>query len=401
MILRIPKWNRLFLFVVIFFCFIPSSLFVFFLPKEFSYFKYFISILLLFEYYIHRNGRKVELIVIGIIISGVLIVFSSIGNQKSLTPSIGRMIITTGWFLLVRYIILTDKNGEKLSVAVHYFTIICTITTILAFFNPNGLYETNSLYVIRDQSTCFLGNDNASIPIFFISLLFCVALASKNENKYRFFVYNMLNLVIFSLVRKVGTGIFCCLVILFCWWFLSSNRIKRKGNGKKALLIGAVMFILLVVLQVQKYLTSVLYFITNKVKVGREDIWSLSFQQFKEKWIMGHGYGESFDYNTLLYGDAFVRGLVSAGNTHNVILQQLYMGGIVGTILFLFLLVASLKEYDRNEKVKYSFLMIAVFMGIILRSMVEIGSEYFAVYIPFFYYSQYLKNQCGSSKRLI
>lgn len=391
MVIKKPTFKTISLYIVLFCLFTPSALNVSILPDWFSYIKYIILVYLILDYFFKRNFRSSIFMIIVILLHFMYIV-ANVCNGESIFLPIILMLNNVGWTVVVSNIIQHKDNNEMILAATRYFTIITTITVILSFMFPNGLYKTNTAYTILDEATTFLGNDNASIPYFFISLTFSAALYIKDKNKKRILIYNCILYALFSLSRVIGTGIVCGIMMLVLFFLFLKTKLFTKNMGRKILLIGTLFFILIIVLQAQTYLGNIFAFIGKANTLGRIEIWQYSIERILQKPFIGYGYVGGLDYSEYLYYDEFVRACVETGNTHNVILQQWTWGGVIAFVLFIALLVCVLKRFDKYSTRKESRILVVLMAGFVLRSMVEIGSEYYYVLLPFFYYIKDIEN---------
>lgn len=76
---------------------------------------------------------------------------------------------------------------------------------------------------------------------------------------------------------------------------------------------------------------------------GRSEIWEILISSFDAKWIIGHGAGSSIAYFLDYYG--------KASAVHNTFLLVLYESGIIGLIMFVFMLLDLLINTIKSKNI--------------------------------------------------
>lgn len=342
-----------------------------------------VSILL----FLWRNKWKCPDIVLITMLLHLSFVFSSILNSSNISYSLFFLLSNVGSMCLCSYILTLNDNEIYMKIIVSYFIILLFINAIVSIYNPNGLYEVSKVFVIKNQSTVFLGDDNSSISLYFVSLFWTTALAVKN-NRYKWILF--LDIVLFwSFVfwREIGTGVIVFLAMALLYFSMLITKFTWFNSGKKIVALNFGIFVLIIVVRIQRYLESIIRFLTGKrASLGRNRVWDYSIQLIKNKFFVGYGVSRPIsydDYSTVL---AMERALARTGNTHNVFLQQVFWGGTIALGLFICILLIAMHEFDKKKKMRKSNLLLVVLSGFLLRGMVEIGFEYYFVILPLFYY---------------
>ncbi len=355
----------------------------------------FVSVLL----FLWRNKWKCPDIVLFAVLLHLTFVFSSILNSSNISYSLFFLLSNVGSLCLCSYILTMKDNEIYLKIIVSYFIILLFINIIVSIYNPNGLYEVSKVYVIKNQSTVFLGDDNSSLSLYFVSLFWTTALTIKN-NKYKWILF--FDIVLFGsfvFLRKIGTGIIVFLVMALLYFYISIVKYTWLNSGKKIVILNFGVFILIIIVRIQKYLEYLIKFLTGKkASLGRNRVWDYSLQLIKNKFFVGYGISTPIsydDYSTVL---AMERALARTGNTHNVFLQQAFWGGMFALVFFICILLIAMREFDKKKTMRKSNLLLVLLSGFLLRGMVEIGFEYYFVILPLFYYIDRVE-ECNVQRR--
>lgn len=114
---------------------------------------------------------------------------------------------------------------------------------------------------------------------------------------------------------------------------------------------------------------------------GRINIWDDSYRFIFDKYIfLGHGMPR--EGNFILWHSQLWQ-------AHNQMLQTLYESGLVGTILFYYLIYISFNQLKFMNNKKYSLILCAVLFSMLIMMITEIYGYYIPTYTLFIlsYYS--------------
>ena len=350
--------------------------------------------------FLWRNKWRCPGIVLLTVFLHFAFVFSSILNSSNISYSLFFLLSNVGSMCLCSYILMLKDNEIYLKIIVSYFMVLLFINAIVSIYNPDGLYEVSKVFVIKNQSTVFLGDDNSSISLYFVSLFWTTALTIRNEKYKRILFWDIVLFGSFVFLREIGTGIIVFLAMALLYFVMSITKFTWFRSGKKIVALNFGIFILIIVVRIQKYLESVIRFLTGKnASLGRNRVWDYSLQLIRNKFFVGYGISSPIsydDYSTVL---AMERALARTGNTHNVFLQQVFWGGIFALGLFICILLIAMREFDRKKTMRRSNILLVILSGFLLRGMVEIGFEYYFVILPLFYYIDKVE-ECRAERKL-
>ena len=228
--------------------------------------------------------------------------------------------------------------------------VYANFITVLIF--PNGMY-TSSLY----WSNWLLGYKNMHINIIFPAILLsCIYDYWYNARlKPRTIILLFVSLLDTVIVKSQMSFCIILLFILVLTFIIGGRDRKLKMflrehfSYRVALIVCALAYIIIVVLQNFDILTYLIVNIFNKSMSlsGRSIIWQESIKLFLERPIFGYGFIDSSRYVALT-------GIVGGTHAHNLFLSVLDMGGLFGTGLLIaayYLTVKGLTK--RSTKVQY------------------------------------------------
>lgn len=255
------------------------------------------------------------------------------------------------------YIDLMTKKG-LINLALKYISQIyiafCIINFISILIHPNGYVsgvgEGNEIY--------FLGLQNRFVFVFLPLVAFqaLYSILTYKTIQKKIFIITIVNTL--SLIYFWAVGGMLAL-ILICILFLTIDKFKLKKilNSITCSIIVIVANILFVGLRVQEYYAD---FITDTLEkdvtlTGRTLLWDYGFLSFLLHPIWGIGYNNISKLPTDMLGVAHM---------HNLFMNILYYGGLVGFTLFLIiniLVVRNLYKYRRTHCA--TILVITLFSG--------------------------------------
>lgn len=248
-------------------------------------------------------------------------------------------------------------------------TLINTISAIVCY--PRGLF-----YYSAYTPSFVIGADNTSTRIYILSLVFCFLEHSLNSNKRHLNIFTicLLNFIVFVFVRDIGNGKMCAIVFVLAYIvFQIFNISLPKRPMCKIIVANYILAFMLTVLNRIDIFSFIIVNILHRdlTLTTRTTIWRITINKIVDKPIIGNGYMSGEQFESMLPS-------IIGINAHNTILMIAFIGGIVLSITFIWLLLASTAKYD-NESMSDRLWMIPVaFLGMFLRSQVEGGD---AVYL--------------------
>ena len=167
-------------------------------------------------------------------------------------------------------------------------TFLNTISSILVY--PNALFYDQSDLL---SPLFFIGGDNTSIRIYILCILFNFLNYNFLQTNFKIIITNLANMLLFCLVRDLGTGKVCWLIIVFGIIYLMLKKTKIPRNIIYIILI--VQIVLFVILVLISNIDIFSYFIINVLNrdltlTDRTVIWKITIEKIIQKPLFGNGY---------------------------------------------------------------------------------------------------------------
>jgi O-antigen ligase len=192
-------------------------------------------------------------------------------------------------------------------------------------YNMFGLYRPKAIFY----------NTN-NLTVFFVTCL-PIAMYAAEHWKYRNIAKIVITILTVTVVLLTGSRTGVIALLLFCAFYL--YYMLYYANHSKIVLL---FIIVVIIAGIIIFFTPQLYqYITGGNSMGDEDrlpIWECAFKACKEYWFMGAGPGTS----------AYVNG--SMGLTHNYSLEICLEFGIVGLVVFLFVIKSIILPSKKIKK---------------------------------------------------
>lgn len=361
----------------------------------FKYTKYFFYLRYAFIFYlivviISRHKRPSSILILTILIFAIIILetYLNHGELSSALKSLSRptlicLFIETYWQKKDKFFIVW--------VYVLYFLIVIDGISMILF--PQGMFS-SSLYDLNWFLGYKTGRYEYSMPL-------CILvgyLSYKKKNKYGAIFFITIIITGVELLYSQATGAFVSILFIGIICLLenvrrlfSSNEktLYKIFNGKNVIIGYAVVTIAVFFIEQIPIVQYIVENIFNKdaTLTTRTFIWAKCFGYIQTHPFMGGGY-LSFKQFVLITGNEF------AGSAHNLVLRIMVNAGIVGLILYVFIILNCFKSYDKSFKSQYVIFIV----GIVSYLIIGISSD--AMFPAFFGFALYqvLYLEINSSK---
>lgn len=287
---------------------------------------------------------------------------------------------------LMAITILTEfymKNYRKSFIqAVYVVLFILIIMDILSIIMyPEGLYSTE-LYT----TNWFLGYKTARVRLATLPIIMFAGIHSIDKyNKLNiwFWISSILALVDTFLSQNTGgvVTIIVMLIMLFLLYFINNDKIRflfaRLLNPKILFIIVLILTVVINLVQNVKIFEPIVVGLFNKdiTFTNRTMIWASSLEIFQKSPFIGNGYILNNTFGELI-GSAY------ATQAHSLFLSVLVYTGIIGMIIFLFLLYKTLTYVDLKNRRSTSIICATYIICILIQGIVSIH-----LFTQFFYSS--------------
>lgn len=318
---------------------------------------------------IYIKNMKISKYMIGILLYEFIVIFSTcINTSGNLNLAILDAISIIGICMILEYE-LTLKPKRILGILEIVFILLITINFISILKYPNGLYATE-----RYKNNWVLGYDNVHIVTFIPALMISMI------NGY--FKGDKLTLKFLYLLTICSLSVFICwsgnslvAIILFDLFIIFKNRIIHNSNifnYTNYLIVHISLFVSIVILRLQKIFSWLVVDILHKnlTFTGRTYIWDSTLELISRRKVIGYGVETSFIRT-------FKLGNKNATHAHNHILEIVYKSGIIGMIIYMYILYIvgkSLNYYKKNiisAIISFSILIFFIMMLIEARDKMQ------------------------------
>lgn len=243
--------------------------------------------------------------------------------------------------------IYAGKNIYYYIEAVYYYlTILMILNSVsILLYYPEGMYASGA-----NTNYYLFGLDNVgfmyTLTGFFMGQLYHVLKEGKPSIKF-YIIYALIS----SVYIYVGTGT-GTVVILACvgLCILYHMDLLRKVNIRLTILACIIAYIFIVVFQSLGIFEWILGFIDKSANFnGRTYIWAAMFRALPEHLWTGFGISTEITGNYLSRYGMGLKWLEGIGHLHNIVLEFLFRGGIIGLILFVLFWVSVQKKMEKYD----------------------------------------------------
>lgn len=271
-----------------------------------------------------------------------------------------------GSFSIMSIVMLYDvaydsERSTFLSAQLFCFELVIYINLLTEMIFPSGLYTTVS--TIIHSENWFIGYYNNHSKFFIPALMFAWLYREKTGKTMRTILLTMAIYISALLVWSGGvllslTGM--TLVFLFLkkrTWLL---------NYYTYWLLHIVFFLGVYVLHIQDWFHWLLEGILGKLSslTFRITLWGRVLKLIADSPILGHGSQDVFVRTAEVH-------LAHGVHAHNMLLEQLYLGGVIGLILWVCIILLSGRQLMKYADTQESKIISIAFLGWCIATLVE------------------------------
>ena len=339
----------------------------------FSFLRIVLFLGLFFRYYIkYFHVEKYELLTIAYFIFVLLATYSNSGHVIRIISYIISVFSLLVLFKYFNYVCI-----------LRYSTIIFSVFVYLNFI-LTAISPTGHFVVDGKPAYLFANNYNGMGPILLIAIL-SNGMYSFIKKKYYFNLF-LLILTSFSTVLIVSSMTSAVGIVLLTFGIIFVNRLKSRFIIKSFLISVLVVNFVLLYLQTTVESKFILWFIEdilgkNSTFSSRTIVWYYAIELFKESPWVGYGMqgAEWYSFN------------IGFNTAHNFILELLLNGGLVLSIIFIFVSFVSINNANKNINKVTNVLQFGC-CTLMLMMVMETYSQIAIFYLLFLnYYSFKLK----------
>lgn len=290
-----------------------------------------------FAFFFYLKQKKYSPIVIIIALYQLLLLASTILNHGQVYEQF-KLLLTIVSICMI-FDIGIRKNPTKFFRVISFFfcgiSLLCIITMFIYY--PHGMF----VDIKFDNNYYLLGQDNASffdiLPS--IAYLGIYEILKKNKITFKVLIYTFIVFIGFMYVNS--TTALVCLIFILLFELTSKLKFWNKILSYRNIFIFSIVaFVLLMFVGVSN-ISFLVYFVQEKLGksltlTGRTIIWQKALFYISKSPFFGYGFED-----TILLIKKF-----NINHVHNIVLQILYNGGIIGTCLFFMI------NYETSKKMK-------------------------------------------------
>lgn len=261
-------------------------------------------------------------------------------------------------FVVILDIMLKENARKCIYVLYLIFSLLIYINVLSMILFPNGLYTVSG--IVGTKKFYFLGQQNSMGLYSTIAIMLGeLRLKIEKDKKYKLSRLILLEVVslfyiirVWSVISFFSVG---AIIVLNTY-----NRMSKNGwhfSLVWSLILNAFIFVTFVVGQNLEIFTTFFekYLHREITLSGRTDIWAVAFKTFLQEPIWGVGLGQGKE----MFGFA---------TTHNRYLNTMFTGGLIGTVLFVVLLIwTCLKLKDSKESISKIFIVYFTVLFVIIQ----------------------------------
>lgn len=317
------------------------------------------SFLIIVLWYVIKR-KSVSLVIILVAVWQAFLVYSTLVHAGEVYNS----IVSAFSILSVMLLYDTAYNSEKntfLSAQLFCFELAIYINLLTEILYPKGLYTSVSSVVHTEN--WFIGYYNNHTQYFIPALMFAWLYWARIRKVLRPFLLTAAIFVSAILVWSGGVLLsLLCMTLVFLFF---KNRTKLL-NYYTYWLMHIVFFVGVYVLHIHEWFDWLLVGILGKLSslTFRIDLWERTLKLIVKSPIIGHGVQSSITRASEVY-------LVHGVHAHNMLLEQLYQGGVIGLILWVIIVIVAGRKLMKYGYTLESKIISTAFLGWCVATLVE------------------------------
>lgn len=311
-----------------------------------------------------KHKIKIDYTFVVLILWRISILLPTIFHSGEIIKWGYQSVVFVGIYLLIKNYI---NNQSTIKIIYRMLFIYILINILVGIILPDGIFPEYGIHFlgIRTRFTEY------SIALIYVSMLYYECFTEKNRKNKRMKNISIILAFINIFSQWIATGIIVSALIFIIYILLK----KIKDLNK----IYIFLFLILIIITINIIngnllnIFSGLFEILNKdiTLTGRTIIWNNAIHFLKDYFWIGYGYIN--DGNIIIYAG----GLWQA---HNTLLQSMCECGLIGTLLFLMLVLKQGKPYNNTNNKNIIVLNISVIFGFLIMMITEI-LYYYPIFI--------------------
>lgn len=304
--------------------------------------------------------KKMSLIAILISIWEAFLLITTIIHQGDVYKAAAAAFSVLSIVLL--YDVAHDKGLPFLSSQLFCLEIIIYINLITEIFFPDGLYA-ERIYFITHYKNWFLGYYNNHTKYFIPAIMFALLYAKKRKSYFR--IIPLIFAISLSSLLSWSGGVILSLFIMFIV-YIFFKKFTQIFNYFTYWLMHILFFFVVYILRLQYLFRWLIDNILGKWRSleSRITFWERTIKLISKSPVWGHGVQSQLVRITEMH-------LNHGIHAHNMLLEILYQGGMIGLGLWIAIVITAgigLYRYRNSENSK---IIATAFLGWCVATLVE------------------------------
>lgn len=303
--------------------------------------------------------RKISLIVLLIGIQQLFLFMTTYFHSGTVYNTI--CLAFSAISIVILYDITQEKNRIFLSAQLFCFEFVIYVNLFTMIISPRGLYITYPMHYTKNW---FLGYYNGQSQFFIPALLFAWLYEEKTNKRWRTLFLS--GAIWCSAIISWSGGILVSISCMFLLFFFLKKR-TRIFNYYNYWFIGMLSPIIVIILGLQNKFKWLIDGILHKWGsiTGRIDVWYKTIKLISGSPIIGHGTQDPFVVR------AMETGVLWQSHAHNLLLEILYQGGIIGLVLWVIVIIVAGRKVYQYRNTRESMIIATAFAGWCITALVE------------------------------
>lgn len=309
-----------------------------------------INFLIILVLYIKDREISKQLIIVTVM--QIALVFTTVINDGEIIDLIKSSIQIISFSMIIEYLMKKDIKT--------FFRAITIVLCVLLFANFITILYKPDGFLIGYLKKWLFGTKNNHFSLI-LPCIMCSYIYYKyirNNTIIKFLI--ILSISIISIfIMQSATSLVAMIILLAYFLFYKFLKVNKKINAKAFMICYLLLFIGVIVFQVQNNFSYIIEDVLNKdlTFTGRTDIWKRAIDFIEKSPIIGYG-NESNIVRVFKFNSK------SSIHCHNMILEIIYQGGIIFTFLFTYfikIIINKIKLIENKELYNFVIWVLLVY----------------------------------------
>lgn len=344
-------------------------------------------IVFLYDFSYILYNRKFNKLDFTMIIFYIFLLVSTLLNHGDLVCYVKELISFLTTYFVIKFGL--EKSPKKfINIFSTYLSLLLVLNTLSTIiFYPDAMFRDNNNPIF------FMGGDNTSVRLYIIAVLFSFMKKYIKNKKMVMPVVSLLNLFVFSMIRDLGGGKICFIILLLCTGYLIYGVNIPRKIMRKIIMLNVLLFFILVIVNKMSLFKFIIVDILhrNLSLTDRTIIWDITIKKIMSKPVMGYGMIDGLAFQSML---PYIIGV----NAHNTYLMILFDGGIVLFAIFIISMIIVQMKFDSVKHDRWIYMIPLTLLTIMIRAQIEGWDVVWLFILLFLCYSYNKIEQLGKEE---